>query len=119
MMDRQAMGRAGEEFTCEYLKKCGMRVLARNYRAKKGEIDLVARDGDTIVFVEVKTRSSNAYGTAGEAVTYRKQQMIIKTAQWYIMQNNIKESNFRFDVAEVSAGDAGFSINYLRNAFGV
>ncbi len=118
-MDRQAIGKAGEDFTCEYLKKYGMYILARNYRAKKGEIDVIARDGNTIVFIEVKTRSNCAYGTAGEAVTYRKQQMIVKTAQWYIMQNNIKESDFRFDVAEVSANGANFSMNYLKNAFGV
>ncbi|MEA5003075.1 MAG: YraN family protein [Christensenella sp.] len=119
MMDRQAIGKAGEDFTCDYLKKCGMKILARNYRAKKGEIDVIARDGSTIVFVEVKTRSSSAYGTAGEAVTYRKQQMVARTAQWYIMQNHIKESDFRFDVAEVSASGPELTMNYLRNAFGV
>lgn len=118
-MDRLALGKAGEDFTCDYLKKHGIQVLARNYRAKKGEIDIIARDGDSIAFVEVKTRSSKRYGTAGEAVDYRKQQMIVKTAQWYIMQNNIKEFNFRFDVAEVSADGGDMSINYIRNAFGV
>ena len=118
-MDKLALGKAGEDFTCDYLKKHGVKVLARNYRAKKGEIDIVAQDGADLIFIEVKTRSSDLYGTAGQAVTYRKQQMIIKTAQWYIMQNNVKEFNVRFDVAEVSASGKDMSVNYIKNAFGV
>ncbi len=118
-MDRMAVGKQGEDFTCAYLARNGKKILCRNYRAKKGEIDIIVRDGDTVAFVEVKTRTGSAYGTPGEAVTYRKQQMIAQTARWYLAQNKLFDMNARFDVAEVYVRTDGMRMNYIKNAFGI
>lgn len=117
MTERQKTGKAGEAAVCRYVLEKGMKVLARNYRAGKGEIDLVAQDGDTLAFIEVKTRSGQTYGTAAEAVGYRKQQMIIQTAQYFIAQQDFYDRAVRFDVAEVYAGGNGCSVNYIKDAF--
>ncbi len=118
-MDKLELGKKGEDFTCTHLLSAGKKILCRNYRAKKGEIDIVVHDGDTIVFVEVKTRSGALYGTPGEAVTYRKQQMLVQTARWYLAQNNLFSYNVRFDVAEVFWENGNMRMNYIENAFGI
>lgn len=118
MTDKQKIGKAGEDAAARHIQKSGMKVLARNYRAGKGEIDLVALDGETLVFIEVKTRTGTAYGTAGEAVGYRKQQMVIRTAQYFIAQRKLYDSAVRFDVAEVySEQGNGYRVQYIRDAF--
>ncbi|MDL2237272.1 YraN family protein [Christensenellaceae bacterium OttesenSCG-928-K19] len=111
------LGRRGEEFTCSYAVQAGMKVLCNNFHCRAGEIDIIARDGETIVFVEVKTRSNKSYGSAAEAVTPAKIRKIKAAALEYITQNNLHDSNFRFDVAEVYSGSDGMSINYIRSAF--
>jgi len=117
MTKRQKTGKAGEDAVCRYVLEKGMKVLARNYRAGKGEIDLVAQEGDTLAFIEVKTRSGQTYGTAAEAVGYRKQQMIIQTAQYFIAQQDFYDRAVRFDVAEVYADGNSCSVNYIKDAF--
>ncbi len=112
-------GKLGEELTCQYIEKMGMQALHRNYYCRMGEIDIIARDADTIAFIEVKTRSSKKYGTAAEAVTGSKIKKMIATAQVYIMENNLHSNNFRFDVAEVYERDGMYKINYIANAFEV
>lgn len=116
-IDRQAIGKAGEDAVGRYLLENGLKILERNYRAGKGEIDLIARDGDTIVFVEVKTRSGTSYGTAAEAVGYKKQQMVIQTARRFIAQRKLYDTAARFDVAEVYADGGDYSVNYISDAF--
>jgi putative endonuclease len=118
-MTRQSLGMRGEEFTCHWIERQGMLALERNYRAGKGEIDIIAQDRQDLVFIEVKTRSNLAFGTPGEAVTAKKRRMMIQTAQAYIMQNHREESNIRFDVAEVLAESQGMKLNYIKNAFGI
>lgn len=117
MTDRQRLGKAGEDAVCRHILQNGMRVRARNYRAGKGEIDLVAQDGDTLVFIEVKTRTSTVYGTAAEAVGYKKQQMLLRTAQYFIAQQNAHNIAVRFDVAEVYAQGSSLRIEYIKDAF--
>ncbi len=98
------IGDSGEAAACRYLKKQGYRILERNYKVIQGkivgEIDIIAQKGDTISFVEVKTRKSEDFGLPCEAVTKSKQQKIIKTAYAYIEEKNV-DANYSFDVIEV------------------
>ena len=99
-MSRDAGARA-ERQAEEFLKERGMRILARNFRTRFGEIDLVAQDGDTVVFVEVRSRSSDAFGTAQETVTLAKRRRIIRTAMAYAQSRRL-DAPLRFDVVALS-----------------
>ena len=81
-MNNKHLGDRGESYAEDYLRRQGYRILTRNYRTKIGEIDLIADDHGTLVFIEVKTRSSVRYGIPSEAVNYKKKQKIIQTAYW-------------------------------------
>lgn len=105
-------GRRAEERAAEFLRSLGYEIIARNYRWQGGEIDLIARDGDCLVFVEVKARSSRAYGLPEEAITSRKRERLIRTAQHYLRRHPI-ELPVRFDVVALSQGQA----RLYRNAF--
>ena len=113
------IGDIGEEFAVKYLKKKRYRIVARNFRKKYGEIDIIAENKNYLVFVEVKTRHSNSMTTASEAVDKRKQLRIIKTATTYLLENDT-EKYCRFDVCEVYVDKDSLkleSINYIENAF--
>jgi putative endonuclease len=116
-MNRGELGGRGEEFACSYMRDSGMKLLARNYRCRAGEIDVIARAGETVVFVEVKTRSGVGFGTAAEAVTRGKQRKLVRAARRYIAEHELEGGGFRFDVAEVYAAGGGMEINYIQNAF--
>ena len=115
---RQTLGRRGEELACSFLVKKGYRILARNYRTRSGEIDIIARDGAVLVFVEVKTRNSERFGHPFEAVTFHKQQQMIKVAREYICYNASPEQEARFDVVGIVCG-ADNRIELIQNAFDV
>ena len=80
-MKTQISGKLGEDAACKYLKKQNYQILERNYRKRYGEIDIIAQKSNKLIFAEVKTRSGERYGTPSEAVTFSKQQKIIKTAE--------------------------------------
>ncbi|HHW00039.1 MAG TPA: YraN family protein [Clostridiaceae bacterium] len=121
-LNKRAFGSSGEQRAIEYLKSSGYEIITVNYRyGRLGEIDIIARDGEYICFVEVKTRSSTAYGTPAEAVTRRKQDRIKKLAQIFISQNSLYDINMRFDIIEIFIskdinGSASY-INLIKNAF--
>lgn len=94
-------GRAGEETAARHLETKGQRILERGFRTRDGEIDLVSRDGDTLVFVEVKTRGGTAHGRPAEAVDYRKRGRILRAARVWLHRHGATESRCRFDVVEV------------------
>lgn len=102
----------GERLAAKYLKKQGYQILAQNYKAKMGEIDIILVDKDILVFVEVKQRKSADFGAPREFVTKEKQRKIKNTAQLYMMKNK-HSGNVRFDVVEV----LGDEINHIKNAF--
>ena len=110
---KKVLGKKGERLVAEYLKKQGCTILKRNYRTPFGEADIIAEDGEEIAFVEVKTRTSDSYGTPSEAVGKDKRQRYQKIAKCYWLQTG-EEPNARFDVAEVWADGR---IEYLKNAF--
>ena len=99
-MSREAGARA-ERLAEEFLRERGMRILARNFRTRFGEIDLVAQDGETVVFVEVRSRSSDAFGTPQETVTVAKRRRIIRTARAYAQSRSL-DAPLRFDVVALS-----------------
>lgn len=106
-------GDIGEIDAVEFLKKKKFKILQTNYKTKFGEIDIVALDGKTIVFVEVKRRSTLAFGRPIEAVDWRKQAKIKKVAEFYLMIKHKSEADVRFDVMEILDRE----INYVENAF--
>jgi putative endonuclease len=98
-MDRQKIGMDAERNAETFLKKSGLKLIIRNFRSRFGEIDLVMLDKYTLVFVEVRCRSSQNYGGAAVSVTRQKQLRIIKTAQWFLAQNNkYHKHDCRFDI---------------------
>jgi putative endonuclease len=118
-MDTKALGAQGESIAAAYLEAHGCRIIARNFRALMGEIDLIAEECDTIIFVEVKTRRSMRFGTPAQAVHVRKQRKIILTAYSYIQQEHLEGRLCRFDVIEVYARGNSWPVHHLKNAFEV
>lgn len=113
----QIHGKLGENVACKYLKKQGYIILARNYRKRFGEIDIIAKKEEMYIFVEVKTRADTEYGMACEAVTKSKQQKLIQTAKCYIMEKML-DAAFSFDVIEVyHKGRKVQKIHHIENAF--
>lgn len=111
------LGRRGERAAEKYLKRNGYRIVARNFRAAGAEIDLVAIDGDTLVFVEVKTRRSRAAGAPEEAVDERKQIRMRRAAEAFSAQYRVGDKDLRFDIVAVDAAGKRLAIELLRNAF--
>jgi len=110
-------GKTGEIQAAKFLKQNGYKILERNYRKTYGEIDIIAKHGENIAFVEVKTRKSDSYGTPSEFVTLSKQKKIIKTAYTYIQEHDL-DAEFTFDIIEVYLeGKKTKGINHIKNAF--
>ncbi len=117
---RLALGQWGEEQAVHYLRKQGLKILARNYRTPVGEIDIIARSNKELLFVEVKTRRGTSFGLPQEAVGARKQHQIIRTAQWYLKQEKTGDLQPRFDVVAILCqSDESVAVQHLPNAFGV
>ena len=115
-MNRRELGALGEALALRYMQERGFVLLAKNYRALRCEIDLVLRDGKTIVFAEVKTRTaSSAYGLGREAGTAAKQRNIAKAAAAYLAAYSLYDACVRFDVLEVDA--ANNSVTHIPGAF--
>jgi putative endonuclease len=115
---RQRLGKSGEETIAKYLKQRGYKILARNYRCKLGEIDIIASDGAFLVFIEVKTRSGPGFGSPAAAVNTRKQRQISRAAQCYLAEQQLFDSPARFDVVSILYGDSkSLQIDHINNAF--
>ena len=99
--ERLGLGMTGEDLACRELEQRGYAILARRYRGKTGEIDIVAREGDSLVFVEVKARASREFGSAAEAVTPMKQRQLLRVANEYLVQHRIHDCPCRFDVVAI------------------
>jgi putative endonuclease len=112
-----AFGRDSEKRAATFLKKNGYTIIDKNYRCRQGEIDLIASDSDTLVFCEVKARSSKAFGTPLESVTEAKAEKIRKTAEHYMHKKGITNVDCRFDVVTIDESGKESSIKLIRNAF--
>ncbi len=117
-MDPKKIGHWGEQQACKYLENMGFKILDKNYRCRLGEIDLIALDGDYLVFIEVKTRTSVSYGFPAESIGKRKQNKYIQMASIYAKEKGIYGASFRFDVVEIIINGPGrWGINHISNAF--
>ncbi len=116
-MNHKDFGNQGEDFAAQYLEKRGCRILERQFRSPMGEIDIIAEEKNTILFVEVKTRRPTHYGIPAQAVGRTKQRRIIRTAVWYMQEKRIEEKPCRFDVAEVLYERGSYTVQYYENAF--
>lgn len=106
-MNRKALGALGEERARDFLKKKGHRILEANFRCREGEIDIISRDKDCLVFVEVRTRSSSDFGTPEESVTPAKKRKLVSVALSYLQTHRNVPEFWRFDVVAVEVGPDG------------
>ena len=114
---RQILGSQGEATAARFLKRKGYTIIKKNYRCSYGEIDLIAQDGDTLVFVEVKTRTSQDFGGPAAAVNFRKQVQISKTAHNFLTELN-SDTDARFDVVSIlMEKNKERQIDHITNAF--
>jgi len=117
--ERQDLGKRGEQFALKKLKGYGYKCLAKNYRCPLGEIDLIAKDGDCLVFIEIKTRKGKSFNYIKEAIDDRKKRQLSKVALAYMKTNNCCDVKSRFDVVAVNLDQGKEQIEVIRNAFDV
>jgi len=111
-------GQHAEDAACAYLLARGLRLIARNFRCRRGEIDLVMQDTDNLVFVEVRYRRQSRYGSGLESVDRRKQERIVRCAMHFLQQHpQAARSAARFDVVALAPTPGGLQIDWVRNAF--
>jgi putative endonuclease len=117
--DRQDVGKRGEEIAQDYLQQHHYTLVTTNFRCKLGEIDIIAKDKDVVVFVEVRTVTSAKFGPAYNTVTYPKQKQVKRVALFYISKHNLVNTQFRFDVIGITlnrrTGD--YQLDHIQNAF--
>lgn len=113
---RRSLGMWGENVAADYLQKKGMKIIERNFRCRLGEIDIIARQGGYLVFIEVRTRSSAICGLPQESITAAKVKKVRRLAQFYLAQKSLANVNVRFDVVAVfCTGDT--TVTHIENAF--
>jgi putative endonuclease len=110
-------GKRGEELAVAYLQQRGYRIVARNYRCLYGEVDIIAWEGETLVFVEVKSRNTGTFGGPQEAVGLAKQKKLSRISLNYMQKMRLDACNARFDVAAISLSSQGANIDLIQNAF--
>lgn len=117
MEARQTLGRLGEDLACEELVRRGYTILARRYRTRQGEIDIIASDGDVTVFVEVKARSSVEFGSGAVAVTRWKQRRVARMAADFLVRHGLDSRPCRFDVVSVDLSSGRPVVEVFPGAF--
>ena len=110
------LGRIGENIIADYITKLGYKVVERNFACNQGEIDIIAKDKEELVFIEVKTRTDISYGEASEAVTDTKKRHLINSIKYYIYKQKLENQPIRIDVAEVYIECGKVKINYIKQA---
>ena len=113
----QKIGFAAEKYASDYLQKQGLKLVESNYSCRVGEIDLIMRDGEFLVFIEVRARTVATYGNALESVNYFKQKKLIKAASYYLLTKKQTNSPCRFDVFALDGVKP--TISWVKNAFGL
>jgi putative endonuclease len=120
MAEHFEIGRKGEGLARDFLRKKGYKIVTTNYHCLFGEIDLIARDKESLVFIEVKTRTNDEFGPPQLAVTTKKQKKLIKIALNYIKQHHLNRQYCRFDVVAINLTEEGTgSIDLIKNAFSI
>lgn len=117
LASKREKGRAAEDKALNYLTQQGLKLVARNFNSYVGEIDLIMRDNDYLVFIEVRKRSSTRFGSGIESITYTKRQKIIKTSDYYMIKNKLQDKfPLRFDM--LSLDGKSEAITWIKDAFG-
>ena len=117
---RVSLGKLGEDLACEELQRRGYRIVDRRFRTRCGELDIIARDGNVIVFVEVKARTDGNFGDPSESITWRKRRRLAQMAASYLSRKQLGEAPCRFDVVAVVEGpDAARTIELIQGAFDI
>ncbi|MFQ5508007.1 MAG: YraN family protein [Leptospirillia bacterium] len=112
------LGRDAESIACDHLEQKGFEVVAKNWRSNRGELDIICRDGDALVFVEVKARSNNRFGGAPWALPPSKRDLVIRTARHYLAERRLYgRVACRFDVVLVDAGVIPYGVTHITDAF--
>ncbi|MFY9402299.1 MAG: YraN family protein [Candidatus Omnitrophota bacterium] len=114
-----SLGKSGEDLAVRFIKGKGYKIIARRYKVKFGEIDIVALDKDTLCFIEVKSRRSSRFGLAKEAVSSLKQRRISKVALNFLKENSLLNKRARFDVVSVDFSSSPFKLSLIKDAFEV
>lgn len=116
-MNRREKGRRGEEEAVSALRQQGYEILERNYRFERGEIDIVAKEGGDLVFIEVKARHSDRFGSPEESISEKKEEQMKKVAEGYLLQRSLESQRCRFDVVAITYDADAPRIRIIRNAF--
>ncbi len=111
------LGKCGENLALDFLQRRGYRIIKTNYKSKLGEVDVIARQKDTICFIEVKTRASQTAGLPVESITRQKRHQITKAALCFLKENKLWDRPARFDVVSVLRESSGDKIELIQNAF--
>ena len=119
MDNRKKLGEIGENIAHEHLKSLGYKLVVKNYRIRTGEIDLIMTDKNTLVFIEVRTKSTSFFGSPAETVNYKKQKVIINTANFFLYNHPVfQDSECRFDVVGIVINNqSNPEINHIKDAF--
>ncbi len=118
-MEKKELGRKGEALALRYLKKQGYQIIETNYVCKLGEMDIIAKERDTLVFIEVKTRTSTTFGPPQLAVNVAKQRQLSKVALAFLKEKRLEDVKARFDVVAILLGAKGEEIELIKDAFEV
>ena len=116
-MNTRKTGAGAEDVAIKYIVANGIEPVERNYTTPYGEADIIAKEGSVFVFIEVKARRNQKYGSPADAVTKRKKLRYLNIAQYYFMSKSIRDYEVHFDVAEVYISGGKFNVNYIKNAF--
>ena len=117
-MNKRVIGDGNEDLVCKYLTSQGLRIIARNFRCRQGEIDIIARDKEYLCFMEVKFRKNSEFGQPQEAVNISKQRKISKVSRFYLYSKNLSfDTPIRYDVIAVSVNEGIKSVKWIKNAF--
>lgn len=111
---KKELGKIGEQIAVEYLEKQNYKILKRNFYCKQGEIDIIAKDKQEIVFIEVKTRTNINFGKPAEAVNEVKQKHMYKSAKYFLYKTKSSDNFIRFDVIEVLVENGKFNVNHIK-----
>jgi len=118
MDQRASFGMLGEDLACEELRRRGYEILVRRFRTRAGELDIIARDGAVLVFVEVRSRSGGSFGTPFDSITWQKRHRLSRMAAAYLCQRRLPDLACRFDVVGVTRTAGGtVNIEVVKNAF--
>lgn len=117
MYKNEIIGKMGEDLAQQYIQELGMKIIKRNFYCKFGEIDIIAKDQNELVFIEVKTRTNNKYGKPVDAVNFTKQKHLYYSIEYYLYSQKIKNTKIRIDVIEIYINSGKESINHIKNIY--